>query len=423
MTKQNVLVLGSGGREHALCWKLSQSHHLGNLFCIPGNAGIEQIAKVDSSVDIMDFSAVQQFAVQNKISLIMVGKENPLVKGIKDFFHESGILLFGPDRQSAQLEGSKIFTKNFFTKYEIPTPKYHTFFTHDDAIYHIKTNHEYPIVIKADGLAQGKGVMIANQEEEALHCIKEMMEFKKFKSAGEKIVIEEYLEGKELSYQIILDTGRYIDLIPSQDYKKAFDGNKGPNTGGMGNVAPPPWLTDHLVKKIKDTIVNKVVDALALESIHFSGILFLGIMVTKEAPYVLEINVRFGDPEAQVVLPLLQNDFLDLIVNVCKGDISKVKMEYSDQKATCIVLASKGYPDNYQVKKEIKGVEEASKLQNVHIFHAGTMMENGKLFTNGGRVLNVVGLGDTSEESKKNALAAVSKITFDGMFYRKDIGR
>lgn len=423
MIKQNVLVLGSGGREHAICWKLSQSHNLGHLFCIPGNAGIEKIAKVDKSIDFMDFPSVKEFAIRHKISLIVVGKENPLVKGIKDYFRESGILIFGPDRHSAQLEGSKIFTKNFFTKYDIPTPKFHIFFTHDDAIYHIKTNHQYPIVIKADGLAQGKGVMIANEEEEALHCIKEMMEFKKFKSAGEKIVIEEYLEGKELSYQIILDSGKYIDLIPSQDYKKAFDGNKGPNTGGMGNVAPPPWLADSMMKKIKESIVEKVVDALNLENILFSGILFLGIMVVKDTPYVLEINVRFGDPEAQVIMPLLITDLLSVITNVCKGDISKVKMEYSNQKATCIVLASLGYPESYQIKKEIKGIENASKLPNVVIFHAGTTVENNRLVTNGGRVLNVVGLGETAEESKKNAIAAVNEISFDGMFYRKDIGR
>jgi phosphoribosylamine---glycine ligase len=423
MNKQNVLVLGSGGREHAICWKLTQSQNLGCLYCIPGNAGIEKIAQTDPTIDMMDFPAVKAFAEKNNISLIIVGKENPLVKGIKDFFNESGISVFGPDRHSAQLEGSKIFTKNFFTKYEIPTPKFHTFFTHDDAIYYIKTNHEYPIVIKADGLAQGKGVMIAYEEEEALQSIKEMMEYKKFKAAGEKIVIEEYLDGRELSYQIILDSGHYIDLIPSQDYKNACEDNKGPNTGGMGNIAPPPWLTEKLTTKIKETIVTRVVDALTQESIHYSGILFLGIMVVKDMPYVLEINVRFGDPEAQVLLPLLKTDFLTLVNQVCEGNVKKIKVDFSKQKATCIVLASKGYPSKYQIKKEIKGIEDASDLPNVYIFHAGTSTENGKLVTNGGRVLNVVGLGDTSEESRKTALNGVSKISFDGMFFRKDIGR
>lgn len=418
-----MLVLGSGGREHALCWKLTQSHNLGNLYCIPGNAGIEKIAITDSSLDIMDFPAIKQYAEKNKISLIIVGKENPLVKGIKDYFNESGIRIFGPDRHSSQLEGSKIFTKNFFTKYEIPTPKFHTFFTHDDAIYHIKTNHEYPIVIKADGLAQGKGVMIANEEEEALHCIKEMMENKKFKSAGEKILIEQYLDGKELSYQIILDSGNYIDLVPSQDYKKAFDGNKGPNTGGMGNVAPPSWITEKLTAKIKEKIVSRIIDALAQESILFSGVLFLGIMVVKDEPYVLEINVRFGDPEAQVVLPLLKTDFLTLINQICDGNIKKIKAEFSNQTATCIVLASLGYPDKYQIKKEIKGLEEVQGIPNVFVFHAGTSYENGKLVSNGGRVLNIVGIGNSSDESRKIALNAANKISFDGMFYRKDIGR
>ena len=423
MKKQNVLVLGGGGREHAICWKLSQSQNLGQLFCIPGNAGIEQIAQTDQSVNIMDFPSVKEFAQSHQISLIIVGKENPLVKGIKDFFSDSGISVFGPDQHGSQLEGSKIFTKNFFTKYDIPTAKYHTFFTHDDAIYHIKTNHDYPIVIKADGLAQGKGVMTANDEEEALHCIKEMMEFKKFKSAGEKIVIEEFLYGKELSYQIFLDSGHFIEMIPSQDYKKAYEGNKGPNTGGMGNVAPPMWITDKLTQKIKNEIVTKLVDALEQENIHYSGVLFLGIMVVTDTPFVLEINVRFGDPEAQVVLPLLQSDILSVLNQICKGQIEKVKLEWSSKKACCIVLTSQGYPDKYQIHKEIKGLDIASKLPNVHIFHAGTAVENGKIVTNGGRVINVVGLGDTLEESRNTALNAVKKIDFEGMFYRKDIGR
>jgi phosphoribosylamine--glycine ligase len=422
MKKQNVLVLGGGGREHAICWKLSQSQNLGQLFCIPGNAGIEQIAQTDQSVNIMDFPSVKEFAQSHQISLIIVGKENPLVKGIKDFFSDSGISVFGPDQHGSQLEGSKIFTKNFFTKYDIPTAKYHTFFTHDDAIYHIKTNHDYPIVIKADGLAQGKGVMTANDEEEALHCIKEMMEFKKFKSAGEKIVIEEFLYGKELSYQIFLDSGHFIEMIPSQDYKKAYEGNKGPNTGGMGNVAPPMWITDKLTQKIKNEIVTKLVDALEQENIHYSGVLFLGIMVVSDTPFVLEINVRFGDPEAQVILPLLQSDILSVLNQISKGQIEKVKLEWSTKKACCIVLTSQGYPDKYQIHKEIKGLDIASKLPNVHIFHAGTTVENGKIVTNGGRVINVVGLGDTLEESRNTALNAVKKIDFEGMFYRKDIG-
>ena len=422
MSKQNVLVLGNGGREHAMCWKLSQSQNLGELYCIPGNAGIEKLAKTDQTIDIMDFTSIKQFSLKNKISLIIVGKENPLVKGIKDFFQESGIHVFGPDQHSSQLEGSKIFTKNFFTKYDIPTPKFYTFFTHDDAIYHIKTNHTYPVVIKADGLAQGKGVMIATQEEEAIHCIKEMMEFKKFKSAGEKIVIEEYLEGKEVSYQILLDSGHFIDLIPSQDYKKALEGNTGPNTGGMGNVAPPSWLTADMVSNIKRSIVLKIVDALKMESIHYSGILFLGIMIVKDQPYVLEINVRFGDPEAQVILPLLKNDFLQVINDLCMGNIKKIKLDWSKEKATCIVLTSKGYPDKYQIKKQITGLKEASLLPKVQIFHAGTIMENNVLLTNGGRVLNIVGLGDTWDESRNNALSAVKKINFDGLVYRKDIG-
>jgi len=422
MKKQNVLVLGGGGREHALCWKLSQSPELNELYCIPGNAGIQKIAHISNSFDMMDFQAVKNFAKDKKVSLLIVGKENPLVKGIADFFTNSEIKVFGPNQHAAQLEGSKIFTKNFFVKYNIPTAKFHTFFTLDDALYHIKTNHDYPIVIKADGLAQGKGVMIAREEKEALHSIKEMMEFKKFKSAGEKIVIEEFLDGHELSYQIFLDKGEYINLIPSQDYKKAYDGNLGPNTGGMGNVAPPSWLNEDITKKIKDQVVKKLIYALHMEEIHYTGVLFLGIMIVKGDPFVLEINVRFGDPESQVIMPLLKSDLLTVTNQICSGHIKDVQLDWSKDIATCIVLSSKGYPDFFEKGKEIKGLHDVAKMENVFLFHAGTTIIDEKVYTNGGRVMSVVGLGKSWEESRKKAYEAVSKISYEGMFYRKDIG-
>lgn len=422
MEKLNVLVLGGGGREHAICWKLSQSKKLNNLFCIPGNAGIEKIAKTIPDINITDFPRIKDFSKANNVDIIFVGPELPLVKGIKNFFENTHIKVFGPELQAAQLEGSKIYTKNFLSKYNIQTPKYNTFFSSDDALYFVNGIKKYPVVIKADGLAAGKGVMIVSNEHEAINCIKDMMEYKKFKSAGEKIVIEEFVDGKELSYELIVDGEKCVDLKPSQDYKKVFDENKGPNTGGMGNIAPPPWLNSELKKKIKTQVVERIVSSIVAEGIHFSGILFIGMIVSSSLAHVLEINVRLGDPEAQVVLPLLKSDLLTVVKMVLNGEIENLKLEWFDNYATSVVMASKGYPGEYEKGKEITGLNEAESMGEVLIFHAGTIYENGKFFTNGGRVLNVVGIGKTKEESIKNAYKGVSKIHFEGMHYRKDIG-
>ena len=422
LEKLNVLVLGGGGREHAICWKLSQSKQLNSLFCIPGNAGIGRIARAVPDISIIDFPKIKDFSYANDIDIIFVGPELPLVKGIKSFFDGTHIKVFGPSTQGAQLEGSKIFTKNFLSKYNIQTPRYHTFFSSDDALYFVNSIKEYPVVIKADGLAAGKGVMIATNEHEAIKCIKDMMEYKKFKSAGERIVIEEFVNGKELSYEMIVDGEKYVDLKPSQDYKKIFDGDKGPNTGGMGNIAPPPWLTEELKEKIKTSVVDRLVSSIIAEGIHFSGILFIGMIVSLSEAKVLEINVRLGDPEAQVVLPLLKSDLLTVVAMVLHEGIGSLKLEWFDSYATCIVLSSKGYPGECEKGKEIKGLNEAELLDKVFVFHAGTVFEDGKFFTNGGRVLNVVGIGKTKEESIKNAYKGVSKIYFDGMHFRKDIG-
>jgi len=420
--KLNVLVLGGGGREHVICWKLSQSERINNLFCIPGNAGIERIAKTTPNINITDFNRIKDFSFENNIDIIFVGPELPLVKGIKNFFENTNVKVFGPSLQAAQLEGSKIFTKNFLSKYNIQTPKYNTFFSSDDALYFVNSIKKYPVVIKADGLAAGKGVMIASNEHEAVNCIKDMMECKKFKSAGEKIVIEEFISGKELSYELIVDGENYVDLIPSQDYKKVYDGDKGLNTGGMGNIAPPPWLSNELKSKIETEVVKKTVSSFAAEGIYFSGILFIGMIVSSSIAQVLEINVRLGDPEAQVVLPLLKSDLLTTVEMVLNGEIDSLNLEWLDKYATCVVLASEGYPREYEKGKEIKGINEAESIDEVLIFHAGTVYENGKYFTNGGRVLNVVGIGRTKDESIKKAYEGVSKIHFDGMHYRKDIG-
>lgn len=422
MKKENVLVLGSGGREHALCWKLAQSPYLKQLYCIPGNSGIETIASTDSSVDIMNFEAVMNFAVKHEITLLVVGKENPLVSGIVDYFKKySEIKVFGPNQHAAMLEGSKIFSKNFFAKYDIPTAPYHTFFSKDDAIYYLRSQAEYPVVIKADGLAQGKGVMIVQNEEEAMHSIKEMMDSKRFQSAGEKIVIEKYLDGQELSYQLLFIEGEYVELLPSVDYKRALDHNEGPNTGGMGNMAPPPWLDDDLLKKIKQKIIKKISSSLKMEGIVFTGVLFLGLMICQKEPYILEINVRFGDPESQVVLPLLKNDLLEMILHPVVP-FSNTSLSWLPKKATCVVLTSQGYPEHYEIDKPITGLDKLSQLENVLVFHAGTKRNSNQFFTCGGRVLNIVGLGNTWQESRKIAYDAARLVHFDGKTYRNDIG-
>lgn len=422
MTKENVLILGNGGREHALCWKLSKSPYLKKLYCIPGNGGIESLAQTDTSVDIMNFEAVKQFAVDHEIGLIVIGKENPLVSGIVDFFKKNTeIKVFGPNQHAATLEGSKIFAKNFFMKHDIPTAPYHTFFSKDDAIYYLRSQAVYPVVIKADGLAQGKGVMIVQNEEEAMHSIKEMMDSKRFQSAGEKIVVESFLDGKELSYQLLFMEGDYVELIPSVDYKRALDNNQGPNTGGMGNMAPPPWLEDELIKKIKNKIIKKLATSLKMDGILFTGVLFLGLMICQKDPYVLEINVRFGDPESQVVLPLLKNDLLEIMLNPATP-FSETTLTWLNQKATCIVLTSKGYPDHYEIDKPITGLEKLADKDNVLVFHAGTKKNGNQYYTCGGRVLNIVGLGDTWQESRQVAYEAAKIIHFEGKTYRNDIG-
>lgn len=420
--KLNVLVLGGGGREHVICWKLSQSRRINNLFCIPGNSGIERIAKITPDINITDFNRIKDFSLENNIDIIFVGPELPLVKGIKNFFENTNVKVFGPSLQAAQLEGSKIFTKNFLSKYNIQTPKYNTFFSSDDALYFVNSIKKYPVVIKADGLAAGKGVMIASNEHEAVNCIKDMMECKKFKSAGEKIVIEEFISGKELSYELVVDGKNYVDLMPSQDYKKVYDGDKGLNTGGMGNIAPPPWLSCELKNKIEDEVVKKIVLSIVTEGIHFSGILFIGMIISSSITQVLEMNVRLGDPEAQVVLPLLKSDLLTAVEMVLNGEIENLKLEWFDNYATCVVLTSRGYPGEYEKGKEIKGLNEAESMDGVFVYHAGTLYEDGKYFTNGGRVLDVVGIGKTKDDSIKKAYEGVSKIHFDGMHYRKDIG-
>ena len=424
--KYNVLVLGSGGREHALCWKLSQSPLLGNLFCLPGNAGISELATIANEPDILDFPAIETFCKKNNIHLIAVGKELPLVNGIKDFFADTDILVFGPSKHAAMLEGSKIYTKNLLSKYNIPTAGYHTFFNKDDALYYSESIETFPCVIKADGLAQGKGVVIANNKQEVISSILEMMEHKKFQQAGEKIVIEDFLEGRELSFQILVNNDQYFDLLPSQDYKKAYDGNTGPNTGGMGNIAPAPWVTPIIQQNIHSQVIKPLMHALHSENNPYTGIMFIGLMIdTMNNPYVLEINARFGDPESQVVMPLLKTDLLPAMLHIAKHEKlpTDFQLEWEDNvHATCVVLTSEGYPIAYEKGKEITGLNTLKSTTDCLCFHAGTRKIDNQYVTSGGRVLNIVALGSSQEESRKKAYEYADAIDFEGKTIRTDIG-
>jgi phosphoribosylamine--glycine ligase len=425
--KYNVLVLGSGGREHALCWKLAQSPLMGDLHCIPGNAGIQEIAQIHSQPDILDFPSLENFCKGHSIHLIVVGKEQPLVNGIKDFFADTTVLVFGPSKHASTLEGSKIYTKNLLAKYNIPTASYETFFNKDDAIYHLESIQQYPIVIKADGLAQGKGVDIVYNKEEALASILDMMEHKKFKQAGEKILIEDFLEGQELSYQVIVNQDQYFDCLPTQDYKKAYNENRGPNTGGMGSVAPATWVTDDILHNIRHQVVKPLMKALQKENNPYSGVMFIGLIVNKNnQPTVLEINVRFGDPESQVLLPLLESDLLPLMIEIAQNKkiAESYRLEWKkNTSATCIVLSSKGYPENYQTGFPIHGLDTLKETKDCICFHAGTKNKDQETVTAGGRVLNIVGLGTSLQESTKKAYEFADFIEFEGKTHRSDIGQ
>ena len=416
-----ILVIGAGGREHTLLWKLSQSPLVSRLYCAPGNGGTAKIAKT-VPVKEHEIEALAEYAEKEKIDLTVVGPEAPLVLGVADVFRKRGLMLFGPSQKASVLEGSKIFTKNFFSKNNIPTPAYHTFFTMDDALYHIRTTSLYPMVIKADGLAAGKGVFIAHNEEDAVSSIKEMMELKKFKEAGEKIIIEEFIEGNELSYQLIVKNGKVIELKPSQDFKKAYDNDKGPNTGGMGNMCPPSWMNPDILQMVKENIAYRLVDNLSLAGIQFNGVLFIGLMLTQQGPKALEINVRFGDPEIQSVFPLMRTDFIEILEAYFENQLDEIPIIWENKCSCCVVVASKGYPGScMDLGHEIIGLDMAGKMKDVMIFHAGTKKVDGKIINSGGRVLNVVGFGKTSEEASKKAYEAVEKISFPGMHYRKDI--
>ncbi|WP_019542149.1 phosphoribosylamine--glycine ligase [Selenomonas bovis] len=416
-----ILVIGGGGREHTLAWKLAQSPKATKLYAIPGNPGMAEIAECVPDISIEDNKAVVDFAKTHDIDLAVVGPEVPLTNGIVDAFEAAGILAFGPRKLAAEIEGSKSFSKGLMKKYGIPTAKYEVFTDAAAAKDYIRKEGA-PIVIKADGLAAGKGVVVAMTEEEALRAITDIMEAQEFGQAGSRVVIEEFMDGEEASLLAFTDGETIVPMISSQDHKRAYDGDKGPNTGGMGTYAPAPVMTPALVAQAKETILAPAIRAMAAEGRKYQGCLYAGLMITAEGPKVVEFNARFGDPETQVVLPLLRSDLVEIMTACARGDgsLEDLDIRWSDGAAVCVVLASGGYPKSYQKGYEITGLAEAA-AKGAHVFQAGTAEKDGKIVTAGGRVLGVVAEAADVAQAVEKAYDGVSAIDFKDKMFRKDI--
>jgi phosphoribosylamine--glycine ligase len=416
-----ILVIGSGGREHALAWSISRSKLCDKLFCAPGNAGIAKIAEcIDIKAD--DIAGLLNFARKEKIDLTVVGPEGPLSLGIVDEFAKYKLKIFGPNKAAAQMEGSKVFSKELMAKYKVPTADFKVFDNPDEAEKYIERIGA-PCVVKADGLAAGKGVVVAKTIDEAKKAVESMMREKVFGDAGNKVIIEECLKGEEASILVITDSKEVVALASAQDHKRVFDNDEGPNTGGMGAYSPAPVVTKELFKEILDKVIYRVIDGLAKEGIDYRGVLYAGIMLTKEGPKTLEFNVRFGDPETQAILPRLKSDLVEIMLATGEQKLNRVRnLEWDNRACVCVVCSAGGYPGNYDKGKEISGLDKAAVLKDVAIFHAGTKSANNKIVTCGGRVLGVIGLGKTIKEAIDKAYFAVREISFEGMHYRKDIG-
>jgi len=413
-----VLVVGNGGREHAILWKVSQSPLVKGLYCAKGNGGTAKIAQ-NVSIEPTNVKALADFAQSEGIDFTIVGPEAPLVAGLVDEFESRGLKVFGPSQRASMLEGSKAFAKEFMQKYGIPTAEFHTFEDPQRAKNFIK-DFGVPVVIKADGLASGKGVFVCKSYEEALRAIDNLMIKKALGEAGSKVVVEEFLEGEEASYIVMLNGDSYVPLPTSQDHKRLLDGDKGPNTGGMGAYSPNPFVDEVTEKAIRELIIERVIKGLREEGIYYRGFLYAGLMLTKDGPKVLEFNVRLGDPEAQPLLMRIKGDFLQILLDFYEG--KPVSLEIDPRHTLCVVLASKGYPEKPEDGKEIIGLEEVEKMEDVVVFHAGTELKNGRLYTKGGRVLNVCAWGKNLRGARERAYEAIEKISFEGMHYRKDIG-
>ena len=417
----NVLIVGGGGRENAIAWKAAQSPRVDKLYCAPGNAGIAEYAEC---VDIgaMEFEKLAAFAKEKEIGLTIVGMDDPLVGGIVDVFEREGLRVFGPRKNAAILEGSKAFSKDLMKKYHIPTAAYENFDDPKAALEYLKTA-KYPIVLKADGLALGKGVLICNTPEEARDGVRTIMEDKQFGDAGNRMVIEEFMTGREVSVLSFVDGRTIRTMTSAQDHKRAKDGDQGLNTGGMGTFSPSPFYTKEVDDFCQKYIYQPTVDAMAAEGRPFVGIIFFGLMLTADGPRVLEYNARFGDPEAQVVLPRMKTDMIEIMEACIDGKLADYELEFDDNAAVCVVLASDGYPVSYQKGYEIRGLERFQGRKGFYAFHAGTAFRDGKVVTNGGRVLGVTATGANLKEARANAYQATEWVEFDNKYMRRDIGK
>ncbi|MBU1201990.1 MAG: phosphoribosylamine--glycine ligase [Nanoarchaeota archaeon] len=412
---RNVLIIGSGGREHSIALKLAESRQVKKMFAIPGNFGISKLAEC-CNIDIMNNSALVDFAKEKQVDLVVVGPEVPLANGVIDEFEKNGISAFGPNKKAAQFEASKSFTRKFIKKHGLPGIDFEEFTSFENAKNYIEKKGA-PIVVKADGLAAGKGVFVARTEEEAITFARECLEENKFGKSSSKIIIEDFLEGEEVSYLVFTDSKTYKPMVYSQDHKQIYEGDKGPNTGGMGAYSPARLLEgfeDFLDKEI----MSKFLAGIKEEGIEYKGVLYVGLMITKDGPKILEFNCRFGDPETQVILPRLENDLVEVMDAVIHQDLNSVKLEWKKEYCVCVVLSSKGYPNSYEKGKVINGLDD---VKDVQVIHAGTKEENGRVLTNGGRVLNIIGLGKTLKEALDKTYSQIEDISFEGMYYRHDI--
>lgn len=413
-----ILVVGGGGREHAICWKLSQEKNVEKVYCAPGNAGIASVA---DCLDIKDteLERLADFAEENQIDLTVVGPEVPLVMGISDVFAKRGLRVFGPDGSCSRLEGSKLFSKEFFVRHDIPTAKYKEYADIDKAIEEIDS-FGYPVVIKADGLAAGKGVVIPENREDAIATLKMIMADKKFGDAGNLVVVEEFLTGIETSILAFVDKNTIVPMESAKDHKKIFELEKGPNTGGMGTFSPSTIYTEDLAKKVYDEVLIKSLKGFQADGLDYRGILFVGLMITPNGEKVLEYNCRFGDPETQSVLMRLETDLSEIMLAITEDRLADLDIKYTYDAAACVVLASGGYPEDYEKGKLISGLEDVD--DSIVVFHSGTKFDGDKIVTNGGRVLGVCSRGKDVEAAAKNVYKNIDKISFEGMHYRKDIG-
>lgn len=411
-------MVGGGGREHAIVWKLSQSPKIKQLYCAPGNPGIAELADC-VSIAVSEIEKLADFAKKEQIDLTFVGPEEPLSLGIVNFFREQGLAVYGPSKEAALIEGSKAFAKEIMIKYQIPTAKYAVFTNYEEALAYVRIEGA-PIVIKADGLAAGKGVVVAKSLEEAEDALKSMMQDVTLGSAGVRVVIEEFLEGEEMTLLAFVNGTTVKPMVPSQDHKPVYDGDRGPNTGGMGTYAPLPHIDSSIVDRVIRDIVQPTAEAMVEEGVPYEGILYTGLMLTKEGPKVIEYNARFGDPETQVVLPLLETDLLEIVTASLTGELDNVEVKWKDQAAVCVIMSSAGYPGPYEKGEVISGLDQV--VHSSIVFHAGTAAKDREIITKGGRVLGITAIGETLKEARELAYKSVEKVSFNGAHYRTDIG-